>query len=86
MPVSIEDIEYIYRCFRKAQGDSKNRGFRMPKDFEKHFNEKMIEVNKKPLMKITGWFLTKWRNIDPYTYFTPMASRQSTKKSTTDKA
>lgn len=69
MAISVKDIEYIYRCFRKAQSNFKNRGYRMPKDFEKHFNERMSEVNKKALIKITGWFITKWSNIDPYTYF-----------------
>jgi hypothetical protein len=41
----------------------------MPKDFEKHFNSKFKEQNKKKLIKITGFFLTKWQNIDPYNYF-----------------
>jgi len=67
--VSIQDIEYIYKIFRRAQSNFSGRGFRIPKDFEKHFNEKFKEPNKKALIKITGWFLTKWQNIDPYTYF-----------------
>lgn len=69
MPVSIEDIEHIYIQFRKAQANYNNRGYRIPNDFETHFNTKFTEVNKKALIKITGWFLTKWQNIDPYRYF-----------------
>lgn len=69
MPVTVEHIESVYAAFRKAQADYHNRGYRLPKDFEKHFNTKFKEVNKKKLIKITGWFLTKWQNIDPYNYF-----------------
>lgn len=69
MPVRIEDIEEIYFQFRKAQADYNNRGFRMPKDFEKHFSVKLTEPNKKKLTRITGYFKTKWNNIDPYEYF-----------------
>lgn len=69
MTIPIDKIKEIYLQFRKAQSFAKNRGYRMPKDFEKHFNEKMAEVNRKALIKVTGWFLTKWQNIDPYTYF-----------------
>jgi hypothetical protein len=69
MPVTAKHIESIYGAFRKAQADYNNRGYRLPKDFEKHFNIKFKEVNKKSLIKITGWFLTKWQDIDPYEYF-----------------
>ncbi len=69
MSVTPKHIESIYKAFRKAQADYNNRGYRMPKDFEKHFNTKFSEQNKKKLIKITGWFLTKWQNIDPYEYF-----------------
>ena len=67
--MNIEDIENIYFQFRKAQSDHFSRAFRMPKNFEKHFNEKFKEQNKKKIVKITGWFNTKWMDIDPYTYF-----------------
>lgn len=66
---SIENIEKIYFKFRKAQADFHNRGFRMPKDFETHFKKKLSTTNQEKLAKITGWFNTKWSNIDPYTYF-----------------
>lgn len=69
MPVTVDHIESIYVAFRKAQADYHNRGYRLPKDFEKHFNTKFNEFNKKQLIKITGWFITKWQNVDPYNYF-----------------
>lgn len=69
MSITTEHIEKIYYQFRKAQSDHFGRGFRMPKDFEQHFNNKFKEQNKKKLIKITGNFLTKWQNIDPYQYF-----------------
>lgn len=69
MPISVNDIESVYSSFRKAQANFNNRGYRLPKNFEKHFNEKMSEKNKQSLIKITGWFITKWINIDPYDYF-----------------
>lgn len=69
MGLSIDDIQETYVLFRKAQAFSLGRGWRMPKDFETHFNEKMPEVHKKALIKITQWFLTKWSNINPYEYF-----------------
>jgi len=69
MSINVNDIEKIYIAFRKSQAEYNNRGYRLPKDFEKHFNTKMSENNKKALIKITGWFLTKWQNIDPNLYF-----------------
>lgn len=67
--MKIERIENIYYQFRKAQASYNNRGFRMPKDFEKHFKTKLSAINQKKLAKIAGWFNTKWNNIDPYLYF-----------------
>lgn len=53
MAVSLDKIKYIYECFRKAQAFSKSRGYRLPKDFEKHFNEKMAKRHKEILIKIS---------------------------------
>ena len=66
---SIDEIENIYYCFRKAQADFNNRGFRMPNDFEKFFYSKFGKPNREALNKITGRFLTMWQNIDPEKYF-----------------
>lgn len=65
----IDQIKNVYYQFRKAQAHYNNRGFRMPKDFEKHFKTKLSTVNQKKLTNITNWFNTKWSNIDPYRYF-----------------
>lgn len=67
--MNVKEIENIYFNFRKAQSEFNNRGFRLPKDFESYFNSKFREPNKKALIKITGRFLTKWQDIDPYIYF-----------------
>lgn len=66
--MELQDIERIYRLFLKAQADFKERGYRMPKNFEDKLNS-LAEINRKNLIKITGWFATKWSNIDPYLYF-----------------
>lgn len=69
MAVTVEHIEKIYGEFRRSQAVYNNRPFRLPKNFENHFNNRFKEQNRKALTKITGWFLTKWQNIDPYEYF-----------------
>ena len=61
--------EYIYVQFRKAQAEANNRGYRIPKDFEKHLNERMSDKNKNALILVTSWFLTKWKELDPFMYF-----------------
>jgi len=69
MSITEDHIEKIYIKFREAQADYFSRGYRLPKNFKNHFNNKFKEQNKKKLIKITGFFLTKWQNIDPYLYF-----------------
>lgn len=59
----------IYYYFRKAQSESKSRGFRMPKDFDSHLEKKFTEKNKEALLLATKYFNTKWINVDPYRYF-----------------
>ena len=62
-------LEYIYVQFRKAQAEVNNRGYRIPKDFEKHLAKKMSDKNRNILILVTSWFLTKWQNVDPFRYF-----------------
>ncbi len=57
--------EEIYNSFRRAQAQSNNRGFQMPKNFEKHLNNKMSEKNRDALTLATKWFNTKWSRVDP---------------------
>lgn len=59
----------IYYNFRKAQSESKGRGFRMPKDFDKHLEKKFSEKNRDALLMATNYFNTKWINVNPYRYF-----------------
>lgn len=63
------DVEKIYYYFRKAQSSYRGSGFRMPKNFENHFNKRMTSLTRESLRKITRYFNTKWNNIDPYNYF-----------------
>lgn len=59
----------IYKVFRKCQGAARNSGYRLPKDWVAHYNNKMTRENKLALDTITSFFNTKWANIDPETYF-----------------
>jgi len=63
------EIENIYYYYRKAQSSIKGKGFRMPKNFEEHFNKRMNSLTRESLRKATRYFNTKWSNIDPYNYF-----------------
>jgi len=60
--------EQVYYYFRKAQAETKNRGFRLPKDFEAHLNKKFSKSNKEALILATKYFNTKWENINVYKY------------------
>ena len=63
------DTRDIYIAFRKAQSLAKNRGYRIPKDWDNHFNNKMKPTDRDNLQKITDYFNTKWQNINPQKYF-----------------
>lgn len=58
----------IYYNFRKAQSESKGRGFRMPKDFDSHLEKKFSDKNRDALILATQYFNTKWTNVNPYRY------------------
>lgn len=62
------NIEQVYYFFRKAQSETKGRGFRMPKDFVSHINNKFSVKNREALVLATKYFNTKWSNIDVYKY------------------
>ena len=59
----------IYYHFRRAQSESKGRGFRMPKNFDVHLEKKFTEKNREALILATKFFNVKWKNVDPYRYF-----------------
>ncbi len=59
----------VYYNFRKAQAESKGRGFRMPKDFDAHLNSKFSDKNREALLLATKYFNTKWTNVNIVRYF-----------------
>jgi len=58
----------IYNIFRRCQGKTRNSGYRLPKNWEEHYNNKMSKENKEQLDKLTLFLNTKWNNIDPERY------------------
>lgn len=56
--------EEVYISFRRAQAFAKNRPYRLPKNWDKHFNTKMNKVNREALTKLSEYTITKWSNID----------------------
>lgn len=63
------DEQYVYIVFRRAQANFHNRPYRLPKDWNKHFNERMSKKNREALTIATKYFNTKWRNIDMERFF-----------------
>lgn len=63
------DTEFVYSCFRKAQSEHKGRGYRLPKDWENFFNNRLSKLNRKNLRAITRFFNTKWSALDSQKYF-----------------
>lgn len=59
----------IYSTFLKVQANHYNRGYRLPKDWDKHWNEKLSKSKKESLQTITDFFNTKWADISPELYF-----------------
>lgn len=59
----------IYCVFRKVQANFNDRGYKLPKDWEKQWNEKFSETTREKLQTITNYFNTKWENISPERYF-----------------
>ena len=59
----------IYTEYRRAQALEYNRGYRIPKNFQKHLNFKMSSKNREALELATKYFNTKWKNIDPAKFF-----------------
>lgn len=58
----------VYVAFRKAQATAKGRPYRLPKDWEKHYNRMSLNT-RNSLTQLTHWFNTKWMEIDPERYF-----------------
>jgi hypothetical protein len=58
----------IYKSFRQAQSNFLSRPYRLPKDWETHFN-KMIQTTRDKITILVTHFNTKWMNIDIDRYF-----------------
>ena len=58
----------VYSDFRKAQAESKNRPYKLPKDWESHFNNRMSKKNREALVLATKYFNTKWDKIDVFRF------------------
>lgn len=61
-------IQNVYTAFRKAQSISKGRGYRLPKDWDKHL-AKMNPTTRTALDLVNNNFNTRWKEIDPQQYF-----------------
>ena len=59
----------VYEIFRRCQGNASGRGYRLPKDWDSHYANKMSAENRQHLDTITAYFNTKWARINPETYF-----------------
>ena len=63
------DTLQTYRIFRKSQSNLLNRPYRLPRDWDNYLENKMPVKHREMLELITGFFNTKWINIDPEKYF-----------------
>jgi len=59
----------VYVAFRKAQANFFGRPYRLPKDWNKHFNTRMSMKNREALKLASKYFNTKWRNINMEKFF-----------------
>ena len=53
----------VYVAFRKAQAFSKNKPYRLPKNWDVFKNSRLSDKNLQFLQTITDYFNTKWSNI-----------------------
>jgi hypothetical protein len=54
----------VYREFIAAKASHQGRGYTLPKDWDRHFSEKMSKVNRDAIQKAANYFTTTWSNID----------------------
>lgn len=59
----------VYVAFRKAQSSFHSRPYRLPKDWDKHFSERMSKKNRDALTLAAKYFNTKWRNVNMEKFF-----------------
>lgn len=61
-------IQEVYEIYRRVQGRSLGRPYRLPKDFNTWFIN-APQPTQTNLETITKFFCTKWSNINPEDYF-----------------
>lgn len=54
----------VYVSFRHAQGQAKNKPYRLPKQWETFRENRMSPTNREFLDKTVQYFNTKWHNVD----------------------
>lgn len=54
----------IYVAFRKAQSEAKNRGYRLPKDWDNHFTYKLNKTAQDNLIQLAEYLNSLWRNVE----------------------
>lgn len=59
----------IYVSFRKAQANALNRPFKLPKDWNNYFENKLKPEQRESLRKMSRYSNTTWINIDIDKYF-----------------
>lgn len=67
--MTMYDEQDVYVAFRKAQSRFHSRPYRLPKEWDKHFNERMSKKNRDALILASKFFNTKWRNINMDRFF-----------------
>jgi len=59
----------IYKTYRHVQASINQRGYRLPKDFNHFWNNKLKSHQRENIQTITNYFNTKWQDIDIEKYF-----------------
>ena len=54
----------VYVCFRHAQSIAKEKGYRLPRDWETFRETRMSVKNREFLIKTVDAFNTKWHNVN----------------------
>ena len=58
----------VYATFRREQGNFHNRGYKLPKNWDSHW-EKMRKSDKDAIELACIYFNTKWKDLDMERYF-----------------
>ena len=59
----------IYCIYRKVQANKNNRGYRLPKDWDDYYTNKLAPDSQRILTMLKDYFNTKWCDISIERYF-----------------